>query len=139
MTKDAATRPARGALTHVSASEEKERKRKAKERRRVPAVDDSNALAAIHDLAEKLYEVGGIDQKTMREYDDLCIPPVPDFTKAMIAKIRKDANVSQSLFAKYLNTSPSTVQKWETGAKKPSGAAARLLQVVKKHGIEVLA
>ena len=139
MTKDEAARLARGASKHVSASAEKERKRKAKGRRRIPAADDSKPLAAIHDLAEKLYEVGGIDQKTMREYDALCIPAVPDFTKSMIAKIRKDANVSQSLFAKYLNTSPSTVQKWETGAKKPSGAAARLLQVVKNHGIDVLA
>jgi len=31
------------------------------------------------------------------------------------------------------------VEKWETGAKKPSGMALKLLDVVKKHGIEVLA
>jgi putative transcriptional regulator len=46
--------------------------------------------------------------------------------------------VSQPIFARYLNTSESTVQKWETGAKRPSGMALRLLQVVKKHGLTVL-
>jgi len=37
-----------------------------------------------------------------------------------------------------LNTSESTVQKWETGQKRPSGMALRLLSVVEKHGLEVL-
>jgi putative transcriptional regulator len=46
--------------------------------------------------------------------------------------------VSQNLLAHYLNTSPSTVQKWETGAKKP-GATAKPLRVVEKHGLNVLA
>ncbi len=46
--------------------------------------------------------------------------------------------MSQTIFARYLNTSESTVQKWETGAKRPSGMALRLLQVVKKHGLTVL-
>lgn len=43
------------------------------------------------------------------------------------------------MFARYLNTSESTVEKWETGAKKPSGVALKLLSVVQKHGLKVLA
>ncbi len=43
------------------------------------------------------------------------------------------------LFARYLNTSESTVEKWETGAKKPSGAALKLLSIVQKHGLQILA
>jgi hypothetical protein len=41
--------------------------------------------------------------------------------------------------ARYLNTSESTVEKWETGAKKPSGMALKLLAVVQKHGLMMLA
>jgi putative transcriptional regulator len=48
-------------------------------------------------------------------------------------------HVSQPVFACYLNTSESTVEKWETGAKKPSGMALKLLNVVEKHGLEILA
>lgn len=43
------------------------------------------------------------------------------------------------MFALYLNTSQSTIEKWETGAKKPSGITMRLLDVVKRHGIEAVA
>ncbi|EFS5049150.1 transcriptional regulator, partial [Salmonella enterica] len=41
-------------------------------------------------------------------------------------------------FARYLNTSVSTVQKWESGAKRPSGMSLKLLNVVQKHGLKVL-
>ena len=39
----------------------------------------------------------------------------------------------------YLNTTESTVQKWESGANRPSGMALKLLNIVQKHGIKVLA
>ena len=51
----------------------------------------------------------------------------------------KICHVSQPVFARYLNTSESTVQKWESGAKRPSGMALKLLAVVEKHGLKVLA
>jgi putative transcriptional regulator len=47
--------------------------------------------------------------------------------------------VCQAVFARYLKTSESTVETWETGAKKPSGAALKLLGLVQKHGLEILA
>jgi putative transcriptional regulator len=38
-----------------------------------------------------------------------------------------------------MNASESTVEKWESGAKKPSGMALKLLDIVDKHGLKVLA
>ncbi|WEY38964.1 DNA-binding transcriptional regulator [Paraburkholderia sp. SUR17] len=99
----------------------------------------SDALEAVHSAASGLHRSKVIDKTTMREYDDLCIEAPPQFAAKDIVNIRKAAKVSQPVFALYLNTSASTVQKWETGQKRPSGMAARLLQVVKKHGIDVLA
>ena len=61
-----------------------------------------------------------------------------DIEPAEIKRIREKNKVSQPVFARYLNTSESTVEKWETGAKKPSGMALKLLTVVRKHGLEVL-
>ena len=46
-------------------------------------------------------------------------------------------NVSQSVFAIYLNTTVSTVRQWERGDKKPGGIAARMLQLVQKNGLEI--
>ncbi|WP_150680310.1 helix-turn-helix domain-containing protein [Pandoraea pneumonica] len=107
-------------------------------RRRI-TINVFDPLAAIHEIASDMHAAGGISKRTMREYDELCIPPVPEYTKTAIIKIRKSVRVSQGVLAAYLNTSPSTVQKWEAGTKKPSGAAAKLLQVIEKHGLEVLA
>ena len=55
-----------------------------------------------------------------------------------IKRLRERHNVRQPLFARYLNTSASTVEKWETGAKRPSGTALKLLAIVQKHGLQVL-
>lgn len=56
----------------------------------------------------------------------------------MIRRLRENLHVSQAVFAAYLDASASTVQKWENGDKEPSGAAARLLSVVERKGLEVL-
>lgn len=52
--------------------------------------------------------------------------------------LAESLHISQAVFAAYLNASISTVQKWENGDKKPSGAAARLLSVIERKGLEVL-
>lgn len=94
---------------------------------------------AIHSSASAMYRVGAIDKATMREFDESCLS-VPDrMEPARIKRIREKQRVSQPVFARYLNTSESTVEKWESGAKKPSGMALKLLDVVDKHGLKVLA
>jgi putative transcriptional regulator len=74
----------------------------------------------------------------MREFDASCVV-VPPIAPEQIKKLRKLYRVSQPVFARHLNTSESTVEKWETGAKKPSGMALKLLSLVEKHGLEILA
>ena len=51
----------------------------------------------------------------------------------------RGAHVSQSVFVRYLNTGESTVQKWWAGTTRPSGIALKLLAVVERHGLKVLA
>lgn len=99
----------------------------------------SDAFAAIHSAAKGLRRAGAISKVTMKEYDQLCLKPVEDVTAKDVIRIRVRMKVSQNLFARYLNTSPSTVQKWETGAKKPGAIASKLLRVIEKHGLDVLA
>jgi putative transcriptional regulator len=47
--------------------------------------------------------------------------------------------MSQAVFAAVLNTSVSTVQKWEIGEKRPSGPSLKLLDVIQRKGIEAVA
>ena len=58
---------------------------------------------------------------------------------SQIKKIREKNHVSQPIFARYLNTSESTIQKWESGSKHPSGMALKLLAMVQKYGLQILA
>jgi putative transcriptional regulator len=99
----------------------------------------SGASEAIHSSASALYHIGAIDKATMRGFDESCLVAPPVIKPHQIRRIRLSQRVSQPVFARYLNTSESTVEKWETGAKKPSGMALKLLDVVQKHGLKVLA
>jgi len=85
-----------------------------------------------------MLKVGAIDKETMRGFNASCLVPAP-IEPQQIRKLRERHRVSQPVFAKYLNTSESTIEKWETGAKKPSGMALKLLSVVEKHGLKMLA
>ena len=98
----------------------------------------SDAFEAVHSAAIGLYRAGTINKTTLREFDASCLAVPPAIAPQQIKKIREQAHVSQPVFARYLNTSESTVQKWEAGTKRPSGMALKLLAVVEKHGLKVL-
>jgi putative transcriptional regulator len=99
----------------------------------------SDAFEAIHQSAMALRQVGAIDKATMRQFDETCVSAPSAISPVQIKRIRESAHVSQPVFALYLNTSESTVQKWEAGTKRPSGMALKLLSIVRKHGLQVLA
>ena len=99
----------------------------------------SRILEAVHETALGLYEAGVMDQVTMREFDLLCLPKIEKLEPQKIKAIRETAQVSQAVFAALLNTSVSTVQKWEIGQKRPSGTALKLLHIVEKRGLDAIA
>jgi putative transcriptional regulator len=106
-------------------------------RKKRPARDD--VLSSIHESAADLFEAGGMSKATMREFDRMCLQPIAPFAPAEIAKIRRAAAVSQPVFAAYLNVAKSTVSQWERGEKKPDGPASKLLDLVRRKGLHVLA
>ena len=84
---------------------------------------NKSILEVVHEGAKDLKAADVMDAMTMREFDALCLPPIKKYSAAQIRKIRQSEKASQGVFAAYLNTSKSTVQKWEQGSKKPNGAA----------------
>lgn len=86
-----------------------------------------------------LYKAGAIDIKTMREFRTFGVEEPKSYTAYDIKRLRLKEKASQSVFAAYLNTSVSTVQKWEVGEKTPSGTALKLLDLVDRKGLKVLA
>lgn len=98
----------------------------------------SDAFEAIHTAAGALHRVGSISMATMRDFDEAAFVEPEPLTPAQIKKIRENARLSQALFARRLNTSASTVEKWEIGVKRPSGLALKMLSVIRKHGVAIL-
>lgn len=99
----------------------------------------SKILDMAADFARDLHEVGAIDKVTLREIEALNVPAIQNLTSAEIRAIRENNHVSQPVFARYLNVGTSTVAQWEQGQKRPSGASARLLDVVRRKGLQALA
>lgn len=95
-------------------------------------------LDAVHATASGLRKAGVMRPETMREFDALCLPRVRDYSATQIKRIRVRNNASQAVFAAYLNTSVSTVQKWERGEKKPHGPSLKLLSLVDSKGLQAL-
>lgn len=99
----------------------------------------SAILEAVHETVQGLHKAGVMDQVTLREFDRLCLPPVEPLKPEEIKQIRESSRVSQAVFARLLNTSTSTVQKWEIGQKRPTGTALKLLHLVQERGLEIVA
>jgi putative transcriptional regulator len=99
----------------------------------------SRALGALHEAMADLHRAGLLDTKTMREFDASCLTTVETLTPRQIAELRKQAGVSQAVFASYLNVTPGLVSKWERGEKKPQGPSLKLLALVQRKGLEAIA
>jgi putative transcriptional regulator len=96
-------------------------------------------MAAIHETVSDLHEIGLVDKRTMKRFDDTCLTPISDLTPDEIKAIRLHSQVSQNVFARYLNVSPGVVSQWERGEKHPAGASLKLLFIVKNKGLEAIA
>jgi putative transcriptional regulator len=91
---------------------------------------EDDLLATAHDLATALHRAGAMDAISMREMDRLCLPPRPDYSGPEVKRIRAATRMSQPVFARLLGVEKSAVAQWERGAKRPSGPALRLLEVL---------
>ena len=99
----------------------------------------SRILTEMGETAAGLVRAGVVDKQTMKEFDALALAPVRELSPKKIRAIRAQSRMSQAVFAAVLNTSVSTVQKWEIGEKRPSGPSLKLLDVIQRKGIESLA
>lgn len=98
----------------------------------------SRLLDEIRETASDLQRAGLISKHRLKEYEALCKADDSQLPAWSIRQIRQQTRMSQAVFAAVLNVSVSSVQKWETGEKKPSGASLKLLNLVKRKGIGVI-
>ena len=76
---------------------------------------------------------------TMRHLGDAARTPVAEpLTPSEIRALRERAHMSQAVFARHLNLTVGYVSQLERGAKRPSGPALVLLDVIRRKGIEAI-
>ena len=100
---------------------------------------DGGILASVHQTAADLHKAGLVDKATMREFDALCLTLVERLTPEEIRELREREQVSQPVFAHYLNVRKDAVSKWERGEKRPDGPSLKLLNLVKAKGLRAIA
>ena len=101
-------------------------------------VAKSRILEAMHESASDLHRLGFIDKRSMLTYDALCLDTIPAYCSQQIRALRDQLNLSQSVLAAVLNTSVSTIRKWEGGEKHPSGPSLKLLNLLERKGLEAV-
>jgi putative transcriptional regulator len=101
-------------------------------------VAKSSLMDAVFETATDLHRLGFIDKRKMQNYEALCLQPVPQFDSERIKALRSKLNLSQAALASVLNTSLSTVRKWEVSDKHPSGPSSKLLDLLERKGLEVV-
>ena len=105
----------------------------------MPRKYKSKIAGAMHRSIADLHEIGAVDKKTMREFDQRCLTKIETLTAAEIRAIREKAGVSQAVFAEHIGVTTGLVSKWECGDKHPSRMALKLLALVKSKGLDVVA
>ena len=93
---------------------------------------------SITNTINDLNKSGLVDNITMKNIKNLCLPEIKDYSPAKIVSIRKKFKLNQAALASIFNISPSTVSKWEQGNKKPAGASKKLLDIIERKGLEAL-
>lgn len=99
---------------------------------------NSRILEEVHETSRGLHKAGLISKRRMHEFDALCHLDVDELSAGQIKALRESAHLSQAVFAAVLNTSLSTVQKWEIGEKRPSGPSLKLLNLIQRKGLEAV-
>ena len=88
---------------------------------------------AIGETVQDLISSGVTTSFTEKELNALGVTvPEVDMTTCQIKEIREKMNLSQTVFAKLLNVSPSSIRQWEQGKRKPTGATQVLLELLKR-------
>jgi putative transcriptional regulator len=83
-----------------------------------------------------LLDRAAYEKITMRHLGAQNVPKVASISAGQIRAMREQANMSQAVFARCLNLTVGYVSQLERGAKRPTGAALALLDVIKRKGIE---
>jgi putative transcriptional regulator len=103
----------------------------------------SRLARALLETAEGMRRSGLLDRAThdkitLRHLGRAAAPKVTSLSPSQIRALREQAKMSQAVFARHLNLTPGYVSQLERGAKRPTGPALVLLDIIRRKGIEAI-
>jgi putative transcriptional regulator len=98
----------------------------------------SKIIESLRSDLNALHNAGVVNKITMRNFDEICPNPVRELSAMEIKSLREMLRFSQPIFACHLNTTASTIRKWEQGETRPTGPALKLLNVLADKGLQAL-
>ncbi|RNJ48751.1 helix-turn-helix domain-containing protein [Methylocystis hirsuta] len=103
----------------------------------------SRLREAILETAGDMRRLGLMDEAThekitLRQLGKDVAPEPAPITGEEIRSLREKARLSQAVFARYLNLTVGYVSQLERGAKRPSGPALVLLDLIRRKGMEAI-
>lgn len=66
------------------------------------------------------------------------VPKVEAMSPTEIAAVRERTGMSHAVLAAFMHVAVNTVSQWERGERQPTGAALKLLHIVKDNGLDAL-
>ncbi|CAK0749932.1 putative transcriptional regulator [Azospirillaceae bacterium] len=107
------------------------------------AMQPSRLSEALLEMADDAHRVGVMDvaaheKITLRLLGNKANVVVEPMTGDEIKSLREQAHLSQAVFARFLNLTTGYVSQLERGAKRATGPALVLLNVIRKKGIETI-
>ena len=103
----------------------------------------SRMRSEIVETMRGLHKVGAVsngelEKTTLRMLGRDALPKVEPMSPTEIAAVRERTGISQAVLAGFMNVAVNTVSQWERGERHPTGAALKLLNVVKYNGLDAL-
>ena len=98
---------------------------------------------AILETSEGMHRIGVMDDAThekitLRHLGGKAVSTAAPISGDEIRSIRERAHLSQAVFARYLNLTVGYISQLERGAKRPTGPALVLLNVIRQKGIDAI-
>jgi putative transcriptional regulator len=100
---------------------------------------EADILTVVHESVAGCARSAWSIRETMRHFGALCLTTVERLSPEEIRALREREQVSQPVFARYLNVRTDAVSKWERGEKRPDDPFLKLLNLVKAKGLAAIA
>ena len=99
----------------------------------------SRIIEEMYESMRDLHAAGVVGDQEMNELASIHASyTAPQYSADMVKDLRRKLNLTQVSLASVLNTSASSVQQWEQGAKKPGGPSCKLLHLLERKGLSAL-